>query len=181
MQTITSADTQVNVSRSLTYLQSIFMSLDKTFTEGRIQWYNKSWNTFYSTMVGQRSGPTSIKDITTEIQNLQSVIGSNLFPETGIRSHAECFYNLRKVLGVQANSLHSVDIKGDDYRSNKFVVGFDTEKMLGLAFTGCNTKNSLMTVKFKVPGGDNQTTRMHIVVVAQQIMECGDSGITIFD
>ena len=132
-------------------------------------------------MAGQISGPTSIKDISTEIQNLQLVIGSKLYPETGIRSHAECFYNLRKALGVQAIALHSVDIKGDDYRDRKFVVGFDTEKMLGLAFTGCNTKNSLMTVKFKVPGGDNQATRMHIILVAQQIIECSDSGITIFD
>ena len=41
IQTITSADTQVNVSRSLTYLRSIFMSLDKTFSEGRIKWCNK--------------------------------------------------------------------------------------------------------------------------------------------
>ena len=33
IQTIPSADTQVNVSRSLTSLRSVFMSLDKTFTE----------------------------------------------------------------------------------------------------------------------------------------------------
>ena len=71
------------------------MSLDKTFTEGRVKWCNKSWHTFYSTMVGQRSGPTSMKDINTEIKNLQLVIGSKLFPETGIHSHSECFYNLR--------------------------------------------------------------------------------------
>ena len=37
IQTITSADTQVNVSHSLTALRSVFMSFDKTFTEARIQ------------------------------------------------------------------------------------------------------------------------------------------------
>jgi hypothetical protein len=74
-----------------------------------------------------------------------------------------------------------VDIKGNEYRNNKFVVGFDTEKMLGLAFTGVNTKSSLMTVKFKTVGGDNQASRMHIVLVAQQVLDVGDSGITIFD
>jgi hypothetical protein len=41
IQTITSADTQVNVSRSLTSLRSVFMSLDKNFTEARIKWCNK--------------------------------------------------------------------------------------------------------------------------------------------
>ena len=181
IQTLTSEDTQVNVSPSLTSLRSVFMSLDKTFNEGRIQRCNKSWNTFYSTMAGQRSGLTYINDSADDIQNLQLIIGSKLFPETGIRSHAECFYNLRKSLGVQANHLHAVDIKGDESRNHKFVVGFDTERMLGLAFTGCNTKNSLMSIKFKTKGVDHQASRMHIVLVSQQILEVSDSGITIYD
>jgi hypothetical protein len=181
IQTIVSADTQVNVSRSLTSLRSVFMSLDKNFTEARIKWCNKSWNTFYSTMIGNRDGPSNIKDSDWEIKNLQLSIGSKLYPEYPIKSHAECFYNLRKSLGVQANSLHAVDIKGNEYRNNKFVVGFDTEKMLGLAFTGVNTKNSLMTVKFKTNGGDYQASRMHIVLVSQQVIDVGDSGITIYD
>ena len=50
LQTITSADCQVNVSRSLTDLRSVFMSLDKSFIGGRVRWHNKSWNTFSSTM-----------------------------------------------------------------------------------------------------------------------------------
>ena len=82
---------------------------------------------------------------------------------------------------MHSNSWHSVDLKGDDYRNHKFVVGFDTERMLGLAFTGANTKHSLMTIEFQVPGGDKQAPRMHIGLVSQQIFEIGDSGITIFD
>ena len=77
--------------------------------------------------------------------------------------------------------MHSVDIKGPDYRNHKFVVGFDTEKMLGLAFTGCNTKNSLMTIKFKTKNPEGQASRMHIILVAQQVIEIGDVGITDFD
>ena len=53
--------------------------------------------------------------------------------------------------------------------------------MLGLAFTGINTKNSLMTVKFKTLGGEFQASRMHIVLVAQQVVEVSDTGITIVD
>ena len=82
---------------------------------------------------------------------------------------------------MQANSLHAVDTAGHEYRNNKFVVGFDTERMLGLAFTGANTKNTLMTIEFKTNGGDYQASRMHIVLVAQQMLEVGDSGVTIFD
>ena len=77
-----------------------------------------------------------------------------MYPKYPIRSHAECFYNLRKSLGVQANTLHALDINGNAYRNHKFVVGFDTENMLGLAFSGCNTKNNLMTIKFKIKGED---------------------------
>ena len=59
--------------------------------------------------------------------------------------------------------------------------GFDIEKMLGLSFTGINTTNSLMTIKFKTNVGGYQASRMHIVVVAQQVLEGGDSGIAFFD
>ena len=53
--------------------------------------------------------------------------------------------------------------------------------MLGLAFTGANTKNSLMTIKLKTRAGKNQATIMHIVLVAQQVLEVSDSGVTNFD
>ena len=178
IQTITSSGTQVNVSRSLTALRSVFMSLDKTFTEARVKWCNKSWNTFDSTMLGNKDGPSNIKDSDNEIQHLPLMIGSKMYPEYPIRSHADSFYNLRKSLGVQANRLHAVDIKGNAYRNNKFVVGFDTEQMLGLAFTGAITKQSLMTIKFKTVSGDYQASRMHIVSVSQHVLEVGDSGIT---
>jgi hypothetical protein len=131
-------------------------------------------------MIGDIEGPINSKDSDNEIQHLQLSIGSKLFPEYAIKSHAECFYNLRKSLGVQASNLHSIDIRGDEYRNSKFIVGFDTEKMLGLAFTGTNTKNSLMTIRLKT-NADRQATRMHIVLVAQQVLEIGDSGITVFD
>ena len=91
-------------------------------------------------MAGNRAGITNVKDTDEEIQHLQLMVGSKMYPEYPIRSHAECFYNLRKSLGVQANYLHAVDIKGHEYRNHKFVVGFDKEDMLGLPFTGCITK-----------------------------------------
>ena len=77
-----------------------------------------------------------------------------------------------------ANHLHALDITGDDYRNHRVVVGFDTENMLGLAFTGINTNNNLMTIKFKNNAGDYQASRMHIVLAAQQVLEVSDTGIT---
>ena len=41
-QTITSADCQVNVSRSLAALRSVCISLDKMFIGEHVRWHNKS-------------------------------------------------------------------------------------------------------------------------------------------
>jgi hypothetical protein len=67
------------------------MSLDKTFTEARLRWYNKSWNNFWSTMIGDADGPVNSKDSDNEIKHLQLMTGSNLYPEYPITYHAECF------------------------------------------------------------------------------------------
>ena len=111
-----------------------------------------------------------------------------MLPEYPIRTHAECFYDLRTALGIQANSLQAIDIHGQSYRSNRFICGIDCERLPGLAFTGRHTKNALMTVKLQTGSGKLQTgsgdllaNRMHIVLVSQHVVEIGDSGITIFD
>ena len=171
----------MDVSRSLTVLRSVFMPLDTMFIGGRIRWHNQSWNTFYSTLAGNRSEPTYFYESNDEVNHLQLSFGSKLYPEYPISSHAECVYTLIKTIGVQANSLHTLDIKGSEYRNHKRVVGFDIEKMLGLAFTGVNTKNSLMTIKLKTDEGEHQATRMHIVLFAQQVLQVSDTGITMFD
>ena len=95
-------------------------------------------------MTGHRDGPSNIKDTDKEIQHLQLMVGSKMYPNYPIISHAECVYNLSKSLGVQANSSHAVDIKGNECGDNEFVVGFDTERILGPASTGANNKTSLI-------------------------------------
>ena len=70
---------------------------------------------------------------------------------------------------------------GNQYRKNKFIVGFDTEKLLGLSFTGMNTRNNLMTVLLKTQVGDYQADRMHIVLLAEQIVELADAGAMVWD
>ena len=89
-----------------------------------------------------------------------------MLPEYPIISHAACFYDLSKALGIQANSLHAIDIHGQSFRSNRFICGIDCERLLGLAFTGQNTKNALMTVKLQTGSGDLLTSRIHIVLVS---------------
>ena len=116
-----------------------------------------------------------------KVSHFQLQIGSKLFPEYPIKTHAEAFYSLRKALGIQVNNLHSIDMDGNEYRNNKFIVGIDTEKLLGLSFTGMNTRNNLMTVHLKTGVDANKADRMHIILLAEQILELGDTGSTVYD
>ena len=117
-----------------------------------------------------------------EIVSLQLQVGAFLIPQYPIRSHAECFYSLRKALGIASNTLVNVDIDGNEYRNNKFIVGLECGKIIGFAFTGMNPKNSLMTVRMKTNAArDNQADRFHILLTAEMILEVGDSGITVYD
>ena len=168
------------MSRSLSKMKSVFVTLDKAFTPTRKNHYNKVWDNFWSPNAGV--GLTGTLTHTGEkFSHFQLQIGSKLFPEYPIKTHAEAFYSLRKALGIQANNLHSIDIDGNEYRNNKFIVGIDTEKLLGLSFTGMNTRNNLMTVHLKTGTDANQASRMHIIYLAEQILELGDTGSMLYD
>ena len=77
-------------------------------------------------------------------------IGSKLYPEYPIKSHAEAYYQLRITIGHISPSAHNFAIKPHAYRSNKFVVEIDPENVLEARFTGLNTRASdLLTVTCK--------------------------------
>ena len=180
LQTVVSAETQMNVSRSLSKMKSVFITLDKGFSGDRAKHAWTFWNNFWN--------PTSGGDITNVVADrperfslLQLVIGSKLFPEYPLKSSAECFYSLRTALGIQANNLHSIDTTGVDYRSHKFIVGIDTEKLVGLSFTGMNTRKNLMTVRLKTDDGFFKADRMRTILLAEQIVELADAGALICD
>ena len=158
------------------------MTLDKELldAEPRSTFYNKSWNNFWSPNAGT-AGANVLTHTGERFSHFQLQIGSKLFPEYPIKTHCEAFYSLRKALGIQANNLHSIDIDGNEYRNNKFVVGIDTEKLLGLSFTGMNTRNNLMTVHLKTQTDAYKADRMHIILLAEQILELGDTGSMVYD
>ncbi len=65
---------------------------------------------------------------------------------------------------------------GNSYRNNNFIVGINTEKLLGLCVTGMNTRNNLMTVHLKTQDTVYKAERIHIILLAEQILELGDTG-----
>ena len=193
MQTIAGQDSPViNVSRALTRLKSVFVTLNKNMTSFNRNNYmgRKNWNDFFSPMWQSNDHGNYTHDSAGEFE-FQLQIGSKLFPEYPIRSHNEAYYQLKKTLGVQSSAVHNFDLKPAEYRDNKLIIGTDCEKVLDAGFTGINTRaGDLMTVKLKYANSGNADAngvfprladRLHIVLHSDQIMEIRDSGVAVFD
>lgn len=172
---------RLNVTRALTRLKSVFVSLSKDSAQGALG--RKEWNDFFSPLhVNNELGVLSnVRDGEFEFQ---MQIGSKLFPEYPVRSHAEAFYQLKKTLGVQASPLHSFDISANEYRDHKMILAFDTEKVLEAGFTGLNTRaGDLLNIdlKYNSTDADRLADRLHIVLHSDQIMEIRDTGVQVWD
>ena len=198
MQTITGQEQPLlNVSRALTRLKSVFITLVKetstpALSSGRWQYLGrKNWNDFYSPMSKDNVGRfTPLHNPEGEFEFFIQ-IGSKLFPEYPVRSHNEAYYQLKKTLGVQASAVHNFNISPLEFRDNKFILGTDCEKVLDAGFTGLNTRaGDLMSVSFKYASKGTADAagiyprladRLHIVLHSDQILEIRDSGCQVFD
>ena len=177
LQSITSnSAVSINVQRAFTRLKSVFVSLvnSAALTTG----VRKEFNFFYNPSYLAASPYDSSKDVQFQMQ-----IGSKLFPEYPIWSTQESFYQLRKCLGVQASTFHSIDISPIEYRKTKYIVGIDTEKVLSAGFTGLNTKSGdLMTIKFnRMPIDITAPDKMYVILHADMIMNIRDRGVEVFE
>ena len=93
--------------------------------------YNET-NLFWHDMAGTYD---STKELGFTLQ-----IGSKKFPEYPIQSAAEAYYQLRKSLGIHGSAFHSINIKGNEFMTNKFVLGIDTEKKIASQFQRLHLK-----------------------------------------
>ena len=172
---------RLNVTRALSRLKNVFITLDKSYPTNNIVY--KPWNSFYSPMESFTGADLNIYDADGEIADFQIQVGSKLFPEYPIRSHAEAYYQLRKTMGKH-DQHNSFDITQHEYRCRKFVLGIDMEKVLEAGYTGLNTRaGDLMNIRFDHTSSSNTTwaTSMHIVLTSDQILEVRDSGVQVFD
>ena len=145
--TITSIGQQkinISVSRAVSRLKSVFVTLDKD-----VEYENneagfkarKSFNDFYSPMNNYSIGNNKYNMHYHEAGEFefQMQIGSVKYPQTPIRSHSEAYYQLKKCLGIQSSTVHSFDINAIEYRHSKMIIGIDTERQLGCSLTGIST------------------------------------------
>ena len=100
-----------------------------------------------------------------------------------MKSQAESFYQLRKTMGILGSAYHSLDITGLEYKNNKFIIGFDLEKMLGASFTGYNSKSGdLLTIKLKdVYGMTNSEDFIFTTLHYDALMEINDTGVAVME
>ena len=117
----------------------------------------------------------------------QIQIGGKMFPEYPCQSLAESFYQLKKAMGIAGSAFHSLDITPTQYRNDKFILGLDTEKVLGASFTGFNTKaGDLLCVRIKPANGTAVemplwANSMYIFLQTDNVLEIRDSGILVCD
>lgn len=172
---------KLNVTRALTRLKSIFVTLEKT--GGTPALGLKTFNDFFSP-ASLDNGAGTFKHKSAGEFEFGVQVGSKRFPEYKIKSHAEAFYQLKKTLGVQSSSVHNFDISGLEYRDHKLILGIDTEKVLEAGYTGLNTRaGDLLNIDFKFnsSAADRLADRMHIVLHSDQIVEIRDTGVVVFD
>ena len=176
---------RLNVTRALTRLKNVFITLNNDVPSGNLNDVvkYKSWNSFYSPYESYAGATLNSFDKRGEFEAMVQV-GSKKFPETEIRSHQEAYYQLRKTLGSH-DQHNSIDITQHEYKTRKFVLGFDMEKVLEAGFTGINTRQGdIMSVTFnhnQNENGANWAKEMQIVLTSDQIMEISDSGVVVFD
>ena len=172
--------TNVNISRSLTRLKSIFVTMYKEKKNtadppvadlALLNEVNRFWHPMEGTY-----------DFAKEIQ-FELQLGSKKWPEYPLKSQAEAFYQLRKTMGILGSAYHSLDITGIEYKNNKFIMGFDLEKMLGASFTGYNSKSGdLLTIKLKdVTGMTNAEDFIYTTLHYDALLEINDTGCTVME
>ena len=185
-QIVNGPDYSTSVTRSLSRLKSVFLTFsggafgDPTSNALPVSGLEmrKWWNDFY------HPGFAHNVLLSGDEVEIQLQIGSKYFPEYPIKSQAEAMYQLRKTLGITGSSWHGIDIRPDDYKNCKFIVGIDTEKMLDAGFTGLNTKaGDLMTIRLKQPGvpANALINMLHITLHSDCVMEIRDSGVQVMD
>ena len=185
-QTLSGKTPSVNITRALSRLKSVFCTLNGSAlspsifdTLGRFKYmFLREWNDFYHPMAWAPEYTSS------EEFEIQLQVGGKKFPEYPLRSQAATYSALRKCLGIQQSSFHSINIDPFEYRTHKFIIGIDTEKVLQASFSGENIKNgSLLTLLMKnnSSADGNYPTAINIIMHCDCILNIRDTGVEVLD
>ena len=173
-------DFSVHVSRSLTRLKSVFITLKDNMANDRWKTCNDFSHPIARIPTQQREGPDEHQSW---IQ-----IGSKLLPEYPISGGSEAFNQLRKTVGTP------IHIHQRWYRTRKYIIGFDCEKISGAGFTGVNTKaGNTLTINFRgcsTDTGDTDTgdapsnnipERIYVGLHYDAVLNIKDYGVEVLE
>ena len=160
-----------NINRALTRLKSVFITLQGV--EGA---WDKQCNDFFHPIAVQAIDRYSVSDE----HQYQVQIGSKLIPEYPVKSLSESLSQLRKTVGSP------FQMYGRWYRTRKYIIGLDLEKVSGAGFTGMSTKaGDLMTLNFRdceVSGvGGSTPHRVFCALNYDCVVNIQDSGLQVLD
>ena len=110
----------------------------------------------------------------------QVQIGSKLIPEYPVNSLSESYSQLKKTVG-RSFKMHS-----SWYRSRKYIIGLDLEKISGAGFTGLSTKaGDLLTINFRdrdaLGSVDSVPSRVLCALNYDCVMNIQSEGIQMLD
>jgi len=158
-----------HITRAVTRLKSIFMTLHKpdnvTYKQCN-DFYHPCTNSGVLTLANEHS--------------YQVQIGNKLVPEYPVTSLSESYSQLKKTVG-RSFKMHS-----SWYRSRKYIIGLDLEKISGAGFTGMSTKaGDMLTVNFRdcdASGvADSVPSRMFCALNYDCILNISDGGVILLD
>ena len=160
-----------NIHRARSRLKSIFVTFD---TADSVT-YKEANNLFHPTAVKLNDG-CDVRDG----HGFLIQIGSKIMPECPMSSVTEALYLLGKAVG------HPLHIYGRWYRSHRYTIGLDLEKISGAGFTGMNTKaGDQLTLDFKdcdaVGYAASVPTRMFCALHYGCVLNVGDASIQLLD
>ena len=155
-----------NIHRALSRLKSIFVILN---TADSMQY--KEANNFYHPNAVKPNDGYDIEDE----HSFQAQIDSNIMPEYPLSSVTETLYQLGETVG------HPLHIYGRWFRSHRYMIGLDSEKISGAGFIGLSTKSGdQITLNFKNCDAEGWTssvpTRMYCVLHYDAVLNIQDSG-----
>ena len=181
----------VNVARSATRLVRLFASF---YNNTSPKFYLKQFNSFLHPMITNTKADGSLiepaYDSNYELE-WQIQIGGKFFPNYPVRSLAEAFAQYLKACNYPDKYQHSTVIDPVAWRSTKFFIAYDFEKLRDASFTGIDTSSGdLMIIRVRAapsvatssslytatsPFGDN----MFIVLEADNILNISQTGTSI--
>ena len=116
----------------------------------------------------------------------QVQLGSKLYPEAPSTSMAESFSLLRQTVGVYDESVRTLNLTAQSYKSGRFVIGVPLQTVQGMPFSGLNTRSGdLLSFRASsVYPGANDTgdvSKVVLTFVNSSILEIRESGAQLLD